>query len=60
MTHSGMLASSFNKEGVGSKDQSPGPHENRDWEDLRLTKATAIPEVSFAQESKCRRIGTFS
>ena len=25
-----------------------------------MTKATAIPEVSFVNESKCRRIGTFS
>ena len=25
-----------------------------------MTKATAIPEVSFAKESKCRRIGTFA
>ena len=25
-----------------------------------MTKATAIPEVSFAQESKCRSIGTFN
>ena len=30
ITHSGMIASSFKKKGVESKDKSPGLHENRD------------------------------
>ena len=29
-THSVMLCFKFQEEGVGSKDQSPGSHENRD------------------------------